>query len=624
MSELFHGTETRAASGDRSPSMDALEATLEFSPLGIGHFDVGGRVLLANRRLCEILGYPPHELARRNFFELTHPDDLPECAELTARLAAGEVPSYRHEKRFIRRDGSVVWTCVTVSAARDPQGRLRFLIGMVEDISQQRDAEERRQRAEERLGAALAASSTVTFRWDVTADHVECDEALLRLWGMDTTARPLPAREFTRNVHPADSARVENAILAALRPGGGFREEFRVMLADGSHRWIRDVGRVFESPGGGLYMVGACTDVTEARQAQEEIRASEIRLRVLANAIPQLVWTGAGDGRRSWFNERWYEFTGLTFAELQGHGWHRVHHPDHGPRVIQGQLDRFARGDVWEDSFPLRRADGAYRWFLARAVPVRDESGAIREWFGSNTDVTEHMEALHEARSAKQLRDDMVAVVAHDLRNPVHTIALAAATLEAERLADAQRTRLLAIVRHTALDMGHLLDDLLDVSRMEAGTFAVARVPVHPDRLLEDMLQLFEARARDKGVAFVVGTDASLPEIAADRDRLRQVLSNLVGNSLKFTPGGGRIEATCGVAGEEIEFVVRDTGPGIDAEHLPRLFERFWKADPATRGGAGLGLAIARGIVEAHGGRIHAESERGVGTTIRFTVPIAS
>jgi signal transduction histidine kinase len=292
--------------------------------------------------------------------------------------------------------------------------------------------------------------------------------------------------------------------------------------------------------------------------------------------------------------------------------------------VIQRQLDCFARGAVWEDSFPLRRADGAYRWFLARAVPVRDESGAIREWFGSNTDVTEHMEALHEARSAKQLRDDMVAVVAHDLRNPVHTIALAAATLEAERLADAQRTRLLAIVRHTALDMGRLLDDLLDVSRMEAGTFAVARVPLHPDRLLEDTLQMFEARARDKGIDLVVGTDASLPEIAADRDRLRQVLSNLVGNSLKFTPRGGRIEATCGVAGEEIEFVVRDTGPGIDAEHLPRLFERFWKADPATRGGAGLGLAIARGIVEAHGGRIRAESERGVGTTIRFTVPIAS
>jgi PAS domain S-box-containing protein len=482
----------RAAAGSADLSPEALRATLDFAPLGIAHFDADGRVLFVNRQLCEILGYRAEDLQRRNFFDLTHPDDIDECVELTGRVVSGELPSYRHEKRFMRSDGSEIWTCVSVSGARDSEHRLRFLIGIAEDISGRRQAEARR-------------------------------------------------------------------------------------------------------------------------------RAAEQRVRAIADTLPQLVWIADNQGRRTWFNERFYEFTGLAFEDLKGHGWRRVHHREHAARVFEGQLACFARGDVWEDSFPLRQADGVYRWFLARAVPVRDETGRIVEWFGSNTDVTEQTEALNAAQEAKRLRDEMVAVVAHDLRNPVHTITLAAATLAANGLPEGRRPKLVSIVQQTALNMGRLLDDLLDVSRMEAGTFAVSRRPLRPGDVLADTMLQFEARANERHIALAVH-DAGCGDVMADRDRVMQVISNLVGNALKFTPSGGRIDVACTGTAAGVEFSVSDTGPGIAPENVPRLFERFWKSDPATRGGAGLGLAIARGIVEAHGGSIWVESSPGRGTTMRFTL----
>ena len=604
----------------RPSAPDALQATIEHAPLGVAHFDPDGRVRLANPCLCEMLGIPAERLLGRSFFEMTHPDDLADCLALTRALVAGEIPSYRHEKRFTRANGSLVWACVTVSAARDSTGKLRFLIGMAEDITEQRAAAARRREAEEQLATALEASSTVTFRWDIGADHVECDPALLRLWGMDATKTRLAAADFTRHIHHEDRARVDAAIAAAVHPGGAFREEFRVVLRDGALRWMRDVARVLPSPSGGLYMVGACTDVTREREGQEAIRSSETRLRAFANSVPALMWISDSGGRRSWLNDRWEEFSGVDSTQLTGHGWHRLHHPEHRSRVLQGQLACFARGEVWEDSFPLRRADGVYRWFLGRAVPVRDEAGAIREWFGSNTDVTDQMEALRSAQDAKRLRDEMVAVVAHDLRNPVHTIALAAATMRSEGLREEQRARLLDIVRQTTLNMGRLLDDLLDVTRIDSGTFAVSRKPLAPRAILASTLEQFEARAQERRIALSAhGHEA--PDVMADADRLMQVFSNLVGNALKFTPSGGRIEIGCTGIADGCEFSVADSGPGIPPEAVPHLFERFWKADPASRAGAGLGLAIARGIVEAHGGRIWAESAPGRGTTMRFTLP---
>ena len=366
-------------------------------------------------------------------------------------------------------------------------------------------------------------------------------------------------------------------------------------------------------------------------RAEAELRVQEARYRTMINAIPQLAWMADTTGTVYWFNERWYQYTGLTPEQTLGVKAEQMLHPDHAERVMQRLRASFASGEPWEDTFPLRGRNGTYRWFLSRALPIRDDSGAIVSWFGTNTDVTDRFEieqVLRTRESALQrairLRDEMVAVVAHDLRNPVHTIAMSAATILDLPLDDAQRARHLGMIRRAAAGMERLISDLLDVTRLESHQLSVRQARVHVRALLDETLELFEPQARDRNVRLVCALADELPPVSGDRDRLAQVLSNLIGNALQFTPANGEVRLDAIHRDDRIEFLVVDTGPGIDPAHLSNVFDRFWQGQRDKRAGAGLGLAIAKGIVEAHGGDIWVESTPGEGATFHFTIPCAA
>lgn len=239
--------------------------------------------------------------------------------------------------------------------------------------------------------------------------------------------------------------------------------------------------------------------------------------------------------------------------------------------------------------------------------------------------------SYHLAQGALRARDELLAVVAHDLRNPLNTIVMGSElALEMNPDADSAGARQLQIIRRSATQMNRLIQDLLDASRLDSGTLALEKMPVAPADLLREAGDMLAPLAAHAKIALEADAEDGLPSVIADRGRLLQVLSNLVGNALKFTPSGGtvRVSITCG--GDELEdtrvvtFAVRDTGSGIDEEQLPHIFSRGWQARRGDRRGIGLGLAIASGIVEAHGGRIWAESKPGEGSTFRFTVPASA
>ena len=233
----------------------------------------------------------------------------------------------------------------------------------------------------------------------------------------------------------------------------------------------------------------------------------------------------------------------------------------------------------------------------------------------------------HEAReTAEQLarrREEIVANVGHDLRNPLHVIATAVAAMQSPALPQQQRASLAATLQRNLRRMNRLLNDLLDLSRIDSGRLSIERVPVDVAALMAEVRESFEPDARAVAIAFTCEAPGGIGAVAGDHDRLCQVLSNLVGNSLKFTPPGGHIAVHAEGRDGHVEFSVHDDGPGLDPAQLQHLFVRYWKARPASTTGTGLGLAIAKGIVEAHGGRIRAESEPGHGTVIRFSIPRA-
>ncbi|HEX7090884.1 MAG TPA: GAF domain-containing sensor histidine kinase [Longimicrobiales bacterium] len=251
----------------------------------------------------------------------------------------------------------------------------------------------------------------------------------------------------------------------------------------------------------------------------------------------------------------------------------------------------------------------------------RDDLALTEELADRASLALENARLYAEARRATRVRDEMLAIVSHDLRNPLHTIELSAGLLEAITPRDAETSRKqLEIVKRSVQRADRLIADLLDVARLEAGTFPLECGPVASLDVAREALELHRGQAEKEDERLVAALPERLPDVWADRDRLLQVFSNLLGNAIKFTPKGGRIELGAEAAGEHIRFWVRDTGSGIPADQLPHVFDPFWQAK-RRHGGAGLGLAIARGIVEAHGGRIRVESEPGVGTTVWFTIP---
>ncbi|HEX2122706.1 MAG TPA: ATP-binding protein [Thermoanaerobaculia bacterium] len=230
-----------------------------------------------------------------------------------------------------------------------------------------------------------------------------------------------------------------------------------------------------------------------------------------------------------------------------------------------------------------------------------------------------------ESQQAVRAREEVLAIVSHDLRNPLNAITLGASLLLTSKTLSADDREQVETMQVSAQRMSRLIADLLDVTRLEGGKrLPIDPAPVAVPELLTEAEELFRAQAGVASVRMKYELDERVPPVYADRHRVMQVLSNLIGNSLKFVPPGGRIGVTAEAKENEVLFTVSDTGPGIPKEHLAHIFTPYWQAKRAERLGAGLGLPIARGIVEAHGGRIWADSDIGQGTRFYFTLPPAS
>ncbi|MEO6447017.1 MAG: PAS domain-containing sensor histidine kinase [Gemmatimonadaceae bacterium] len=278
--------------------------------------------------------------------------------------------------------------------------------------------------------------------------------------------------------------------------------------------------------------------------------------------------------------------------------------------------------------FPLAvhgRTWGMMSFFMTDSGQRFDEPSLAlaRELAGRVAQAVENGDLYSRSQQAVAMRDEVLAIVSHDLRNPLSVVSMCASTLSEQPLPDAETIIDLASTMHQSAEwMNIIIQDLLDVARMESGRLAVYAAPVDFSALVESVIELHQPLADDRELDLVAEIDPDVPLVMVDAARINQVLSNLVGNALKFTRKGGKIRVSAAALELGVIVTVSDTGRGIDVDHLPRLFDRFWQVrrDDTTKG-SGLGLAIAKGIVEAHGGTIWAESVLGEGTSFRFTLP---
>ncbi|MBB3951844.1 PAS domain S-box-containing protein [Aureimonas jatrophae] len=377
-------------------------------------------------------------------------------------------------------------------------------------------------------------------------------------------------------------------------------------------------------------------ETTEQQRTKAALGEASAQLAAIGDNIPQLAWMAEPTGRIVWHNRRWFDYTGTDAASMALAGWSNVIEPEHAERVDEGYRSAIATGEPWEDTFPLRAADGTFRWFLTQAVPIRDGDGRVVRWFGTNTDVTkqraleeEFLAAKEVAENANRAKSQFIANMSHELRTPLSAVIGYAEMLE-EEVEDLGQTHLLPDLKKIEGNARHLLsliNDVLDLSKIEAERMDVFAETFELATVLDEVGSTVGSLIGKKNNRLVIQHDGALGEMHSDQVKIRQCLLNLLSNASKFTQDGTitlAAERTSVASRDWVTLSVTDSGIGMTPEQVERLFERFAQADESTTrkfGGTGLGLAITRAFCRLLGGDIGVTSEEGVGTTFTIRIP---
>jgi PAS domain S-box-containing protein len=640
--------------------------------------DREGRILLWNQACSELTGYTLEEAQGKYAWDfLAAPEDAEHARAAYREILVGEVPP-RVEGYLVTKSGERRWIGWSHDLTRRPDGTVEFSSAIGVDRTDAKQAEEALRISEARFAGIVSIATEAIISVDEQQRIVIYNEGAERIFGWtrdEILGRPLDTliperfREIHwKHIHGFAQEAAQARKMGERRPAiFGLRkngEEFPADAAisklhvDGVRLYtvvLRDITaqKIVERDQRFLSEVGA-TLATSLDYGETLTRIAELSVRFLADCCIMDLIQEDGTIRR------WkviHADPGMAnLAERLEHLPLDITKPHLASAVLatkrttvvsdvtSGHLESIAQGD--EEHLQLLRELGptsyvglpllAHDRLLGAMVLVRTDS--TRQYGENDVRLGEELayRAAHSIDSARlyrvsqqaiRTRDEVLGIVAHDLRNPIHAAMLAAHTLlhrERDEERQASAPNLAEIIARSLERANRLIQDLLDVSRMEAGRLTVEHAPLSSEGLVMEAMEAFAPMASAASLEMEADIRPPLPPVLADSERFAQVFSNLVGNALKFTPAGGRIQIGAEQRAGEACFWVRDTGPGISKLKLQHLFERFWQAGRADRRGAGLGLSIAKGIVDAHGGRIWVESTPGVGSTFYFTVPVAA
>ncbi len=538
---------------------------------------------------------------------LVVPGDLAPRYALIARVTVGSAAGQLDDdvRAFLCAAARLIGAAAAAARAREAQAALTRVRSEAARVTQAL------REGEERLRHALVAADMGTWRVDLRTGRETRDEGLNRILGLEPTESTSPLEDFVRRVHPADRARVEQEIAAAVESRGLFDGELRVVRPDGAVRWVRDRGRVLcDERGAPVALTGAVIDITDRKRAEEALRASDERLRTA-------VWA-SGTGTYFWdlrSNQVHHDDGVKRLFGFQSHeGGHiddfaaRVHDADRGAwrsGLLRSALD----GTDFDMEYRVVWPDGSVHWILDRAKMVRDDSGVPAYMSGACLEITEQKRAQQALREADRRKDEFLAMLGHELRNPLAPIRTAVQLLKLRDGGGPEAARARDVIERQAEHLSRLVDDLLEVSRITSGKIRLKRAQVElgplMTRAVETCRPMIDARRHELTLTL---PDRSV-RVEGDAVRLAQVLSNLLNNAAKYTPEGGRIWLSLRQEGDAARVLVKDSGPGIPPDMLERVFELFTQVDRSldrSQGGLGIGLTLARRLVEMHGGTLRA------------------
>lgn len=517
----------------------------------------------------------------------------------------------------------------TIKPLRNSDNKIYGILCMAIDITHLVQTKQQLAIAEERTRFALEAAEMGTWVMYPLEGTVESDNKCKLLFGILETDEPSKTfGDVLKYIHPDDLALVQQASARATDPNGagGYEIEFRIFTQDNYLRWLRCKGKACFNNGGIAYLVaGTVLDITQEIHAIEKLNSTNDELSDLVKQftfvtdfMPQIVWATMPDGSQDFFNRRWYSYTGKTADETKSNGWLDVLYPEDQRESEKLWNKSLETGRPYEREYRMRRHDGIYRWFLSRALPLRDESGVILRWFGTCTDI-------HEQKQLEHQKDNFLGIASHELKTPVTSIKAYAQVLEsmlrktgALKEADMVLKMDLQINRLT-----NLIGDLLDVTRINSGRLPFNRTTFDFNQLASEIIEELQ---RTTGKHAITENFSFTGAIYADRERVGQVITNLLTNAIKYSPDAKEVIVHTKLKDQMVTLCVEDFGVGIPEEYRYKVFEQFYRVTESkqhTFPGIGLGLYISSEIFNREGGKIWIDkSIEGNGSTFCITLPV--
>lgn len=627
------------------PRLGEVLATpaIEAAGLGLWEWEVEADQVIVSPTLADLLGRP--ELAGRQFSsqvltDLTHPDDQQMVSEALENAVSSADGQFCVEHRIVHSSGAERWLWIRASIVqRSPAGEAQKIVGVVQDCTDKKQTEMALEREKRRYDLAVSGSEMAIWEWDASTERTSWSPRACEMLGMDTSISSGDRTLLIDRIHPDDLERVRAALFDHVDNRTPFDTELRLRHNDGHYITVRARGRAeFDDAGRPLRMAGSTVDITKEREAEAAARRAGLRAQLSIAAAELGTWEFDAAGGTAVMDHRLSALLGrpeLAGLPLDRDAMFEFSAPEDIDRV-RADFAALNNGDVdvIHNEHRVLHADGRRIWILAHVgVAERGADGRPARLVGVTQDLSVHKateaalrNAKERAEAASAAKSSFLATMSHEIRTPLNGMLGVAQLLGLSQLDEKQR-RYVDTLQASGRVLTGLIEEILDISRIEAGKLHLSPEVVSTADWLEETLNPFLATAAQKGLTLSWETEAEAGCARLfDPRRMAQVVGNLVSNAVKFTDAGAITVTVAAPNADRLRFQVTDTGPGISADQQAAIFERFTQADMSPsreHGGSGLGLAIARELTKLAGGDIGVLSKLGEGASFWFEIPAA-
>jgi PAS domain S-box-containing protein len=608
---------------------------------GIWVIDKNAKTTFANQKMADLLKLSVDQLIGKPLFDFLTQSGKPEVEQILARRQ--QHIEEKTENCLKCADGSEIWVLASNTPIFDQSGHYAGALAMVTDISDRRYAEQELLKLSTRLEIAIRSANIGIWEWDIQSNNLVWDQRMYQLYDVNPFVSPTLST-WSSKLHPDHVDSTERAIQQALAGLDHYEDEFKIILSDGSFRYIKAFALVKrDAKNQPERMIGVNYDITHLKQAEQNVQESEERYRSLMEKASDAILLADLQGNLIDANQKAIELFGYSKEEITQMTMRQLHE--------EGELDKYVA--VFRDI-----ADQGVGKLLDAQIFCKngtfvdvDITGSLIQWGekpilqGIFRDITERKQAENKLREsyeklaqtnadlarATRLKDEFLANMSHELRTPLNAIlGMSEALLDqAFGLLNDQQRRSLQTVTRSGNHLLSLINDILDLSKIEAGKITLTYSSISIHQLCDSSISFIKQQAAQKQIQLEVDIPPNLPPLFLDERRIRQVLINLLNNAVKFTNPQGKITLKVTLepsteTGNMIRCAVIDTGIGITPENISKLFQPFVQIDSALNRqytGTGLGLSLVKRLVEMHDGRVSVTSQPGVGSCFMIDLP---